>query len=158
MGFVRLIEMCTLTMLFCTGAAVAETMSHGSQNSSEHGAMTRESHGTAHQAAAPSGLDTIAYSLFMHRSSGTAVIVLGVLVLTDRLTKQRHGAVQMAIGVVWLMFGAHVFIRSDPEGWPIGPAGFMESLSMRTAGEWVQHKLLAMIPVALGLWTLLSRR
>jgi len=120
--------------------------------------MTHQSHGTPHQAAAPSGSEDIAYSLFMHHSSGAALIVLGVLVLTDRLTNRRHGALRMGIGVVWLVFGAHLFIRSDPEGWPIGPAWFMESLSMPTAGEWVQHKLLSLIPLALGLWTLLSRR
>ena len=120
--------------------------------------MTHQSHGTAHPAGSVSESEDLAYSLFMHHSSGAALIVLGVLVLTDRLTKQRHGALQMGIGVVWLVIGAHLFIRSDPEGWPIGPAGFMESFSMPTAGEWVQHKLLSLIPLALGIWTLLSRR
>ena len=130
-----------LAALLWAGIAAAASMSHES-----------------HDAPTPTGADDIAYSLFMHRSSGTAVIVLGGLVLTDRLTKQRYGALRVGIGVVWLVFGAHLFIRSDPEGWPVGPAGFMESFSMPTASEWVQHKLLSLIPVALGLWTLLSRR
>ncbi len=143
--FARVIWACALTAFLWAGNAGAETMAH-------------QSHGTPQQAAAPSGAEDIAYSLFMHHSSGAALIVLGVLVLTDRLTKQRHGALQMGIGVGWLVFGAHLFIRSDPEGWPIGPAGFMESFSMPTAGEWLQHKLLSLIPLALGIWTFVSRR
>ena len=147
-----------LVALVWAGIAAAASMSHESHDASEHGAMTQESHGTAQQAAAPTGAEDIAYSLFMHQSSGTALIVLGVLVLTDRLTARRYGAVRVGIGVTWLLLGAHLFIQADQEGWPIGPAGFVESFSMPTAGEWVQHKLLSLIPFALGVWTLLSRR
>ena len=104
----------------------------------------------------PDGPDE--YSLFMHHSSGVALMALGMLVLFDRLTRGRIAAIQLGIALIWLGFGAHLFIRSDPEGWPIGPAGFLESFSMPTSGEWIQHKLLSLIPLALGLWTLISRR
>ena len=97
------------------------------------------------------------YSLFMHHSSGVALIVLAILVLSDRLTRGRIAAIQLGIALIWLGFGAHLFIRSDPEGWPIGPAGFLESFSMPTSVEWIQHKLLSLIPLALGLWTLITR-
>jgi hypothetical protein len=103
-------------------------------------------------------IDGAAYSMSMHHSSGLAVIVLGMLVLTDRLTNRRYGAVRLAIGITWIVFGAHVFIWSDPDAWPLGPPGFLESFSIPIADEWIQHKLFSLIPFILGTWTLLSKR
>jgi len=119
----------------------------------EHGSMSHD--GGLHDAHQPHVINE--YSLFMHHSSGVALIVLGILVFSDRLARGRIAAIQLGITLLWLGFGAHVFIRSDPEGWPIGPAGFLESLSMPTSREWIQHKLLSLIPMALGVWTLWSR-
>ena len=119
----------------------------------EHGSMSHE--GALHDAHQPDVINE--YSLFMHHSSGLALIVLGILVLSDRLTRGRIAAIQLGIAFIWLGFGTHLFIRSDPEGWPIGPAGFLESFSMPTSKEWIQHKLLSLIPMALGVWTLWSR-
>jgi len=103
-------------------------------------------------------IDGVAYSVFMHHSSGLALIVLGMLGLTDRLTNRRYGAVRLAIGITWIVFGAHVFIWSDPDAWPLGPPGFLESFSIQIADEWMQHKLFSLIPFILGTWTLLSKR
>ena len=144
-GFARVIWACVLTAFVWAGNAGAETMTH-------------QSHGTALPAGSASGSEDIVYSLFMHHSSGAALIVLGVLVLTDRLTNRRYGAFQIGIGVTWLLLGAHLFIKADLEGWPVGPNGFVESFWMPTAGEWLQHKLLSLIPLALGIWTFVSRR
>ena len=113
--------------------------------------------GMLHEAHSPSAAPD-EYSLFMHHSSGIALVILGILVLSDRLTRGRIAALQLGIALIWLGFGAHLFVRSDPEGWPIGPAGFLESFSMPTSQEWIQHKLLSLIPLALGVWTLISRR
>lgn len=96
----------------------------------------------------------IAYSLFMHHSSGIAVLVLGLLILFDRLLLCPHDFSSILIGCTWLLFGAFVFIKSDPEGWPIGTAGFIQSFSMPTAGEWIQHKLLSLIPMLLGIYSI----
>jgi hypothetical protein len=125
-----------------------------------HGAVTHGEHGAVQAGLSPTGLtpeEELAYSLFMHRSSGIALVILGVLVMADRLTRRRYGSIQIGIGLLWLAFGAHLFIRSDLEGWPVGPAGFVESFSMATAGEWMQHKALSLIPLTLGVWTLTSR-
>ena len=119
----------------------------------EHGAS--QAVGTDHGGTTD---EETAYALFMHRSSGMALILLGALVLADRLTRRRYGAFQIGIGVVWLVFGLHLFIKADLEGWPIGPASFLESFSMPTASEWMQHKVLSLIPLALGTWTFVSRR
>jgi hypothetical protein len=98
-----------------------------------------------------------AYSLFMHRSCGLALITLGVLILADRLTQRRHGAIRKGMGAVWLLMGIHVFINADPTDWPIA-ASFKESWARAGSGEWLQHKVLALIPMALGLYAIVKPR
>jgi copper resistance protein D len=121
---------------------------------------SHEGHTLVQNGSSPTGMtadEETAYSLFMHRSSGIALVALGILVLCERLRPQQRGMIRVGIGLLWLVFGAHLFIRSDPEGWPIGPAGFLDSFSMPTAGEWIQHKVLSLIPISLGIRTLVSR-
>jgi putative copper resistance protein D len=147
--FHAVIWTCVLTAILWTGTAAAE-------------AMMDESHEPTHTAATSyppnyQPVDDAAYSMFMHHSSGLTLIVIGMLVLTDRLTNRRYGAVRLAIGLTWIVFGAHVFIRSDPDAWPLGPPGFLESFSIPIANEWIQHKLFSLIPFILGTWTLLSK-
>jgi hypothetical protein len=100
----------------------------------------------------------IAYSLFMHHSSGIAVLALGLLILLDRLSLSPRDFTSILIGCTWLLFGVFVFIKGDPEGWPIGTAGFIESFTMPTAREWIQHKLLSLIPMLLGIFSISTRR
>jgi hypothetical protein len=97
------------------------------------------------------------YSLFMHHTSGWAVLALSALIFTDRLTDQRYRPVRIGIGSVWLLLGVFLFVWADPEGWPIGPFGFVESFTMPTSGEWLQHKVLSFIPVFFGLSVILGR-
>ena len=99
-----------------------------------------------------------AYSLFMHHSSGLALLAVGLLMLLDRLWLCPRDFTGVLIGCTWLLFGTFVFIMGDPEGWPIGFAGFIESFSMPTAGEWIQHKLLSLIPMLLGIYSIAIRR
>lgn len=108
----------------------------------------------------PSGLspeEDLEYSRFMHHSSGVTVLVIGMLLLIDRLTTRRHRLMRVACGLTWLMFGTFLFVFSDLEAWPIGPAGFIESFSLPTADEWIQHHLLAMIPMVFGIYMMFSR-
>lgn len=100
----------------------------------------------------------IAYSLFMHHSSGIALLAVGLLMLLDRLWLCPRDFTGVLIGCTWLLFGMFVFIMGDPEGWPIGFAGFIESFSMPTASEWIQHKLLSLIPMVLGIYSITIRR
>lgn len=123
------------------------------------------SHDAHHEPASSGGQSEVSavrggrqYSLFMHHTSGWAVLALSALLLADRLTYQRHRLIGISIGCVWLLFGVFLFIRADPEGWPIGPAGFLESFTMPTSGEWLQHKVLSLIPMFLGLYSLGVRR
>ena len=100
----------------------------------------------------------IAYSLFMHHASGIAVLALGVLILLDRFSQPRRDVIRFLTGCTWVLFGLFVFVMADPEGWPAGPAGFVDSFSMPTTDEWIQHKLLSLIPMLLGVYSLSTRR
>ncbi len=97
------------------------------------------------------------YSLFMHRSCGTIVAFLGLLVLADRLTQRRHGALRKGMGAIWLLMGIHIFLNADPTDWPLA-ATFMESYNRPGSSEWLQHKVLCLIPVAIGLYTMFVAR
>lgn len=109
----------------------------------------------------PSGMDPqedLEYSRFMHHSSGWVLLVLGGLLLADRATGHRHRLLRFGIGGTWVVLGLFLFIFSDLEAWPIGPAGFIESFSLPTAYEWIQHHLLSMIPMVLGVYAMLPRQ
>jgi hypothetical protein len=102
--------------------------------------------------------EDLEYSRFMHHSSGATVLVIATLLLVDRLTAHRHRLLSVGSGLTWLFFGVFLFVFSDLEAWPIGPAGFLESFSLSTTREWIQHHLLSMIPMVLGIYTMLHRR
>lgn len=97
------------------------------------------------------------YSLFMHRSCGIALIGLGLLVLADRLTQRRYGAIRKGMGVIWLLMGIHIFLNADPTDWPLA-ASFMESYNRPGASEFLQHKVLSLIPMAIGLYAMVVAR
>ncbi len=98
-----------------------------------------------------------AYSLFMHRSCGAILAVLGVLVLSDRLTQRRYGLLRKGMGLMWLLMGVHILFNADPTDWPLA-ASFMESYHRPGSSEWLQHKVLSLIPMAIGLYTMLVAR
>jgi hypothetical protein len=95
--------------------------------------------------------EQIRYSLFMHHSCGLALLGIGVLALADRATDRRYRAIRKGIGAIWLGLGIHIVMNADPTHWPMA-AGFMDSFSRPAADEWVQHKLLSLIPLGLGLF------
>ncbi len=99
----------------------------------------------------------VAYSLFMHHSSGGIVLMLGVFLLFNRLSLFRNDFLTVAISCTWILLGTFVFINGDPEGWPVGPAGFIGSFDMPTTSEWIQHKLLSLIPIVMGVYAFLCR-
>jgi hypothetical protein len=93
----------------------------------------------------------------MHHSSGAAILIIAMLLFGDRVTGHRYRLLRVGSGLTWFALGLFLFVYSDLEAWPIGPAGFIESFSIPTADEWIQHHLLSMIPMVLGIYTMLYR-
>jgi hypothetical protein len=142
-------------MLFATGLALSQLLGGFVQAAGEHDPRSHH-HGAAPTDSPEQIKADRDYSLFMHHSSGLAVVALGSLVLVDRVTRRRVKAIPIAIGLLWMGLGIHLLIRSDPDGWPM-TGGFFESFVMSNSREWIQHKLLSLIPFGLGIWTLWFR-
>ncbi|HTJ63777.1 MAG TPA: CopD family protein [Alphaproteobacteria bacterium] len=90
----------------------------------------------------------IAWSEYNHHWAGIFVIVIGILAALERtrikgLGWTRHWP------LVFLGLAVFLFIRSDPEDWPLGNIGFWESL--RDA-ETFQHKVIVFLVIAFGLF------
>ena len=96
------------------------------------------------------------YSLFMHHAAGYFVFAIGILMAMDRATHSRQRLLPYAIGTTWILFGLFIFVRADPDGWPMG-SGFWDSWTMPTSVEWFQHKLLSLIPLLLALYVFRGR-
>ena len=106
-----------------------------------YGEVTNQNHGASRS-----------YSLFMHHATGYFVLIIGILFTVDRSTRFQSNGLRYAIGVMWTLLGLFIFVRADPDGWPMG-SGFWVSWTMPTHLEWFQHKLLSLIPLMLALYT-----
>jgi hypothetical protein len=102
---------------------------------------------TGHDHARGRSGTEVAYSEFNHRSSGIFLLVIAALVFWQTLRRPR-GIWPGVIAVLWIAFGIYLFVRSDPEAWPWGPLGLLESLRDT---EVLQHKVLTLIPIVIGI-------
>lgn len=88
----------------------------------------------------------VAYSEFNHRSAGAFLVLLaGVIVWESRRPRPFPWSALSA--ALWMVFGIYLFVWSDPEAWPWGPKGFADIFTDATV--W-QHKVLTLIPIAIG--------
>jgi putative copper resistance protein D len=93
----------------------------------------------------PRNAEDIAWSEYNHHWSGLFVVAIGLLALLNRA------------GVGWakhwpLLFiglGAFLFVRSDPEVWPLGDIGLFESLRDI---EVLQHRVFVLLIVGFALF------
>ena len=93
----------------------------------------------------PRNADDIAWSEYNHHWAGLFVLAIGLLALLNQAGVRwaRHWP------LVFLGLSAFLFLRSDPEVWPLGSIGLLESL--RDA-EVVQHRLFALMPLLFGVF------
>jgi hypothetical protein len=92
----------------------------------------------------------VRYSEMNHRAAGTFLVALAAFTVWGLL----RPAGLPAAALLWVVFGLYLFVSSDPEAWPLGPRRFVEIFDDSLV---VQHKLLALIPIALGLADLAHR-
>jgi hypothetical protein len=86
----------------------------------------------------------VRYSELNHRVAGLFLLVLAVVTGWTA----RAGRGRVVLGGLWMAFGAYVFVAADPEAWPLGPKTFRDVFD---DGLVIQHKLLALLPGAIGL-------
>jgi putative copper resistance protein D len=103
---------------------------------------------TADPLMAPTGrrLDVErAWSEYNHHWAGVFVLAMGLLAALERLGVRaaRHWP------LVFLGLAAFLFARNDPRAWPLGPAGFWESM---TLPDVLQHRAFVVLIVGFGLF------
>ncbi len=93
----------------------------------------------------PRNPDDIAWSEYNHHWSGIFVFAIGVLALLNQagVGWARHWP------LVFLGLAAFLFIRSDPEVWPLGDIGLLASLR---DVEVVQHRAFVLLIVIFGVF------
>lgn len=93
----------------------------------------------------PRNANDIAWSEYNHHWSGLFVLVIGVLSLLNAAGMRwaRHWP------LTFLGLAVFLFVRSDPEVWPLGEIGFFESLR---DVEVLQHRMFVMLIAAFGIF------
>lgn len=86
-----------------------------------------------------------AWSEYNHHWAGLLVLVMGLLAVAERLGVRaaRHWP------LLFLGLAAFMFVRNDPRAWPLGPAGFWESMWLPDV---LQHRAFVVLVVAFGLF------
>ena len=100
---------------------------------------------------APRQPEEYAWSEYNHHAAGFFVFLMGVLALADRagfVRWARHWP------LLFLGLAAFLFVRNDPRAWPLGPAGFWESMVLPDV---LQHRLVVLLVVSLGLFEWMVR-
>jgi putative copper resistance protein D len=93
----------------------------------------------------PRNAADIAWSEYNHHWSGVLVLAIGVLSLLNAagLRWARHWP------LLFLGLAAFLFVRSDPEVWPLGKEGFFDSLRDI---EVLQHRVFVVLIAAFGIF------
>ena len=92
-----------------------------------------------------------AWSEYNHHAAGFFVFLMGVLALVDRagwVRWARHWP------LLFLGLAAFLFVRNDPRAWPLGPAGFWESMVLPDV---LQHRLVVVLVIALAVFEWMVR-
>ena len=92
-----------------------------------------------------------AWSEYNHHVAGLFVVAMGLLATVHGLGRARWAR---HWPVVFLGLAGFLFLRNDPEAWPLGRYGFWESLTDPTV---LQHRLMVPVIVAFGIFEWMVR-
>ncbi|MDA9405122.1 copper resistance D family protein [Bradyrhizobium sp. CCBAU 45389] len=94
----------------------------------------------------PRNAEDIAWSEYNHHWAGVFVVFIGLLALVEHF---RWGRWARHWPLLFLAMAAFLFFRADEQAWPIGPAGFFESLR---DPEVAQHRIFVLLIAVFGLF------
>ena len=112
----------------------------------EEGALSTESYVPGQTETRPNTPAEKAWSEYNHHWAGIIVLSMGLLALVAQA-----GKVSWARNWPLAFFGlsAFLFLRSDPETWPLGPVGFWATLA---DPEVLLHRFFAVLVIALAIF------
>jgi copper resistance protein D len=90
-------------------------------------------------ASSTNGPADIAWSEYNHSWAGIIVFLMGVLAL---LSRSRYFPWAKNWPLMFLGLAVFLFLRADPENWPLGPNGFWESFAVTDV---LQHRLAVLL-------------
>lgn len=94
----------------------------------------------------PSSPGDIAWSEYNHNWAGLIVFLMAILAL---LSRSRYFPWAKMWPLTFLGLAVFLFLRADPENWPLGPNGFWESFS---EAEVLQHRLAVVLIILFALF------
>ncbi len=105
-------------------------------------------------ASAVAGPGDIAWSEYNHNWAGVIVFGIGLL---SFLARTGHFPWARHWPLLFLGLAVFLFLRSDPENWPLGPNGFWESFS---SPDVLQHRLIVVLISAFAIfeWSVVTHR
>jgi putative copper resistance protein D len=90
----------------------------------------------------------IGWSEYNHHWAGIFVLLLGLLAA---FAQRRHARSARYWPLLLVGLALFIFLRADPEGWPLGPDNFWEAIQQ---GEVLQHKAFAALILAFAAFEL----
>jgi putative copper resistance protein D len=113
--------------------------------------MTHPTHAAfSHQHTDSKPLEKILYSEYNHHMAGLCLLLIGVTAMVMELGltyRPDLKVLQWLWPVGWMAMGTFLFVRSDPDNWPWGPIGVLETFS---DAETLQHKIFSMMVLIIG--------
>jgi copper resistance protein D len=88
----------------------------------------------------------IAWSEYNHNWAGVIVLLMGLLAL---LSRNRYFAWAKIWPLMFLGLAVFLFLRADPENWPLGPNGFWESFGQ---ADVLQHRAAVVLIIAFAIF------
>ena len=88
----------------------------------------------------------IAWSEYNHNWAGLIVLAMGVLAL---LSRNKYFAWAKIWPLMFLGLAVFLFLRADPENWPLGPNGFWESFG---EADVLQHRAAVLLIIAFAVF------
>jgi putative copper resistance protein D len=103
---------------------------------------------------APRQPEEYAWSEYNHHAAGFFVFLMGVLALVDQTGRAAWSRWARHWPLLFLGLAAFLFFRNDPRAWPLGPAGFWESMVLPDV---LQHRMVVVLVVALAVFEWMVR-
>ena len=95
----------------------------------------------------PRSATELAYSQITHRIAGSVLLLLAGVIAWESWRPRRFPW-SAPSSAIWILFGLYLVPTCDPESWPWGPKRFVEIFSDPLV---LQHKIMALIPIAIGI-------